>query len=364
MNLEKYLFWVWLNEIRGIGPITASRLLAVFSTPENIYIADKSQLLEVNGIGVKTVEAIFSCKDLDNAKRILDKCYKLHINICIYNEQKFPQGISKIKDCPILLYYRGKLSNENGIAIGGSRRCTEYGKRVTVEVATFLAKNGITVISGMAKGIDSYAHTACLKNLGYTMAYLASGVDICYPKEHRELYEAIIINGAVISEYKPGVKPNKRYFPRRNRLIAACCNKLLVAEVGEKSGALITAQYAKKFGKKIYAVPNNIYSIESNRCNKLISEGAKIYLNPQQLVMESIESEIEVKHEFQIDEVEKKENPTEIIILKILKDKKLTLDELEYRAKLNKSEIINILFKLEIEEKVKCVRGRYSRIYF
>jgi DNA processing protein len=155
---------------------------------------------------------------------------------------------------------------------------------VAAEAAAFLAQQGITVASGLAKGIDSYAHTACLKEGGYTLAFVANGPDICYPPEHRSLMEEILVSGAVLSPYPPGTRPRQEYFPLRNRILSAWIDQILVVEAGERSGALITAGYALEQKQRVFAVPNSIYSPESFGTNRLLQNGAEVYLEPKQLL--------------------------------------------------------------------------------
>ena len=155
---------------------------------------------------------------------------------------------------------------------------------MAAEAATFLADQGITVVSGLAKGIDSYAHTACLKKGGYTLAFIANGPDICCPAEHRLLMDQIIEHGAILSPYLPSTRPRQEYFPLRNRLLSAWVDQLLVVEAGERSGALITAGYALEQHQRVLAVPNSIYSPESYGTNRLLQTGAELYLEPKQLV--------------------------------------------------------------------------------
>lgn len=262
MDYDKYLYWIWLNEIEGIGPITARRLLSRFGSPENIYCSHKDDLLTIKRIGDKVADNIINSKSLEKVKIILEKCYKLDINIDVYNESNLPKHISKINDCPILFYYKGRIQNNNG---------------------------------------------------------------------------------AVVSEYPPGERPNKKNFPKRNRLIAACCSKLLVVEASEKSGALITAEYAKKYGKEVYTVPNSTYSRESLGCNKLIMNGAKVYFNPKHLLLEQNNSRNNNKYATQSHKIENEKNSMSKNVLSLLKNTKLNVDE------------------LEIEGKVKCIRGRYIR---
>lgn len=355
---DKYLYWIWLNGIKGVGPVLAKKLIEKFISPENIYNAGKKEIQALAGVGDKLSENIIEARNLDNAKKLLYKCEKENINIVSYKEEKFPSIINNYSGMPVLLYYRGNLYNNiSGVAIVGARRCSEYAKQVTVEASSFLAENKIPVISGMAKGIDSYAHTACLKYGGYTVAFLGCGVNICYPKEHIELMEKIIEKGTIISEYPPGVMAKPEYFPRRNRLISACSQKVLVVEAGEKSGALITAEYARKQNKEVFAVPNNIYLKESNGTNKLIYEGVNIYLNPQQLLLNNV-----IDYSINDQEIKNKENTLtshEKDILAIIKNKPCTIDEIIISLKKDKSIILQILFWMELEEKVKCIAGRY-----
>lgn len=357
---KQYLYWIWLNELKGVGPVTAKRLLQKFITPKNIYNATKEELKELCGIGENLSENIIESRNLDHARIILDKCNKENINIVTYKEEKFPLIINNYSGMPILLYYMGKLyDNISGVAIVGSRRCSDYGKQVTVEAATFLAENKIPVISGMAKGIDSYAHTACIKSEGYTIAILGCGLDICYPKEHRELMGKIINHGALISEYKPGTMPSKQNFPKRNRLISACSEKILIVEAGENSGALITAQYAEEQGKQIFAVPNNIYIKEGRGTNKLIAEGTNIYLNPSQLI---INNTVNLTKRGEVEAKDKHLNISyeENLIFNLIKTRSCTLDEIVLLLKLDKSNITEVLFSMELKGLIRCYAGRYS----
>ncbi|WP_300386505.1 DNA-processing protein DprA [Clostridium sp.] len=356
---ENYLYWIWLSELKGIGPVIAKRLIERFNSPENIYIALKEELKTIEGVGDSIANNIIENKNLDKAKEILNICKKKDIKITTYKDKKFPCNINSYPNMPILLYYRGRLyENLSGVAIVGSRRCSDYAKQVTVEAATYLAENKIPVISGMAKGIDSYAHTSCIKAKGYTIAFLGCGVDICYPKEHAELMEKIIETSAVISEYPPGAMPNKHSFPKRNRLISACCEKILIAEASENSGALITAKYAKEQNKEVFAVPNNIYSKESKGTNNLIAEGAKVYLSPKQLFINNSNIK-EFKNILKSRSTKLIYSNEEQKILNILGNKPSTIDEISIIFKKERSMILDILLSMELEGKIKCQAGRY-----
>jgi DNA processing protein len=215
----------------------------------------------------------------------MKNCRRNSISILTFDDKLYPEEVRKLRKSPVVLYYKGTLKNECiGIGITGSRTCTEYGKRVAVEAAEFLASKNITLISGMAKGIDCYAHSACLNKGGYTIAVIGNGIDICYPKENEKLMDKIIERGAVVSQFPPATPPTKFNLPKRNYLLSGWSEKILIAEAGEKCGSMQTAVLALEHGREVLAVPNSIYSKGSEGTNSLIESGCKIYLRPHQLV--------------------------------------------------------------------------------
>ncbi|AFM43116.1 DNA protecting protein DprA [Desulfosporosinus acidiphilus SJ4] len=278
-------YWLWLINLKGIGPVTIRKLVDRLGSPMAVYQASIEELQNIKGLKLGQIETLLSQHSLESAQRIEDYMQRNGINLLTYDDPYFPPYINEFPGLPAILYYRGKLRTlTSSIGIVGSRRCTAYGKEVTADAAAFLGHAGMTVVSGMAKGIDSYAHTACLKAGGYTLALVANGVDICYPPEHQMLMEEIVESGAVISSYPPGTRPRQEYFPERNKLLAAWVEKLLVVEAADRSGALITAEYAMWFKHRVYAVPNSIYSPESLGTNRLLLHGAEVYLGPDQLL--------------------------------------------------------------------------------
>ena len=235
------IYWIWLSEIKNVGPKIGRKLLNKFNNAENIFKANYDELISIDGIGEKTANLILDTKDgvMKKAEVIMKKCVSKGIKILKINDSLYPKEVKDCADTPIIIYYLGNIRKESmGIGIVGSRRCTDYGKKVSKEIAQFLVQNNIPVISGMAKGIDGYAHTSCLNVGGYTIAVLGCGVDMAYPKEHKILMEKIIETGAVISQFPPGIKPNRLNFPKRNKLIAAFSRKLLVVEAGRNSALL------------------------------------------------------------------------------------------------------------------------------
>lgn len=249
---SELVYWIWLRKVNGIGCHTAHKLLEVFGEPKRIYEADFGELCKVEGIGKEKAKQILESRSLAEAERVLFECGRNGIGILTMNDCRYPEAAKKIIDMPTHLFYKGTLrSNSMGTAIVGARRCSKEGKAQSVKYAMELAEQGIPVISGMAKGIDSYAHTACLRAGGYTVAILGNGLDICYPAEHKILMQRIAEQGLLLSEYEPGIKPNAKHFPARNRIIAAWSNRVIIVEAGKGSGALITGDIARKYGREV-----------------------------------------------------------------------------------------------------------------
>lgn len=246
------IYWIWFTQIKGIGIKTQRILLDYFHTPREIYYASKKELSQVKKLTSGRVDAIMNGKSLDSARRILEQCEKKGIKIMTLEDRIYPDDAKEILDMPILLYYKGHPDeNSIGAAVVGARRCTNEGKERAIQLTFGLVEHGINVVSGMAKGIDSYAHTACLKAGGYTVAVMGCGLDICYPKEHNILMERIEQQGLLLSEYPPGTLPDSYHFPRRNRIIAAWSREIYIPEAGSRSGAWITAKYGKRYGRKV-----------------------------------------------------------------------------------------------------------------
>ena len=207
---------------------------------------------------------------------------KNNIKIITLNDSYYPENLKKIYDKPIKIYARGnlKLLNSKSIAIVGCRKCSNYGKDVALKMSYELAKSNITIISGLAKGIDKYSHIGALEAGGNTIAVLGHGLDMIYPYENYELSERIIQNnGLIITEYAIGTKPNKLTFPARNRIISGLSDGVVVVEAKNRSGALITADFALEQGKEVFAVPGNIYNCNSEGTNELIKQGACLITN-------------------------------------------------------------------------------------
>ena len=277
-ELENKRYWIWLSLIKNLGSKRKLKLLELYKTPEEIYKLTKEELVNINGIGEAIANDIMISKNEEILNYHIKYMKENNIKIININEREYPQALKEIYDPPISLYVKGnieKLNNKN-IGIVGCRECTIYGKKSAEYFAYNLSKQNINIVSGLAKGIDSYAHLGSL-NTGNTIAVLGNGLDIIYPKENLELANEIIKRGGtIISEYPCGTKPDKMKFPARNRIISGISSGIIVIEAKEKSGTLITVDFALEQGRDVFVVPGNINSINSVGTNDLIKQGARL----------------------------------------------------------------------------------------
>lgn len=292
-NLEEKRFWIWLSLIKNLGLKRKLKLLERYIKPEKIYNLTKEELLKIEGIGEETVKNIILSKNEKLLDYHIKYMKKNNIDIIHIYEEKYPQILKEIYDPPISLYIKGNkdILNNKNIGIVGCRDCTDYGKKAAKYFAYNLAKENINIVSGLAKGVDSYAHLGCLstykenQNCGKTIAVVGNGLDMVYPKENIELENEIIKSGgAIISEYPCGTKPNKMNFPARNRIISGISSGVIVVEAKEKSGTLITVDFALEQGRDVFVVPGNINSINSVGTNNLIKQGAKLISYYQEIL--------------------------------------------------------------------------------
>lgn len=279
-------YWIWLSRIEGLNPKFLNDLLEKYKSPKIIWEKTKEELIEdgIKEIYVKEITNEFYRQGLN---RYLNYMKQNNIELITIEDKEYPDKLKLIYDPPIVLYIKGnkKILNEKSVAIVGCRLCTKYGENIAKKLAYNLSLNNINVISGLARGIDSCAHKGSLKGEGKTIAVVGCGLDRVYPEENKELFNKIINNnGAIISEYVIGTKPLAKNFPKRNRIISGLSNGVIVVEAREKSGTLITADFALEQGKEVYAVPGNITNCNSYGTNELIKQGAKSVTNIQDIL--------------------------------------------------------------------------------
>jgi len=284
--MNNLLLWIWLSLSCSPDTPTFSKLIAALGTPEEIYSADEKKIRSIIGSRVSDYSKVIN-KDLTNARSVYDFCTSRGVGILTYSDEKFPQSLRAIETPPVLLYYRGHVPDFNSgfrCAIVGTRRLSDYGRKNAFTLGYDMASAGATVVSGMAIGIDGVATAGALAAGGVTIAVMGSGIDVCYPMEHKRLAREIVKRGCVFTEYPPGTKPEKPNFPKRNRLISGLAAATVVVEGSERSGALITARYAKKQGRTVYAFPGNVGNVGSQVTNLLIKNGANLCTSADDIV--------------------------------------------------------------------------------
>lgn len=278
MNDSYYL--MWLLSIEGLGNRKAKVLIDSFGSAENIWNASGADLKGIPWLTHKIISDITSFQKHSSLEKIIKKTEDNDIRFISIFHDDYPKLLKEINDAPLGLYIKGEMPGDNfiNISVIGSRRCSEYGLTAAFKLSRDLAEKGITIVSGMAKGIDSMAHKGALEAKGKTIAVFGSGLDICYPAENFVLMNDIIENGCVISEYPPGMRPLPMNFPARNRIISGLSRGVLVVEAAEKSGTGITVEQALEQGRDIFAVPGSIFSKLSIGANRLIKDGACLVL--------------------------------------------------------------------------------------
>ena len=286
--MDKRIYWIWLSRIRSIGIKKFNILIEKYKSIENIWNLKQEDLIKIKGIGEKTISDLLNERYKIGLDKYLEYMIKNKIELIEISSDKYPTKLKEIYDPPIALYAKGNievLNSTNPIAMVGGRNCSYYGKKVALELSEFLSNKEINIISGLARGIDTYSHMGCLKGKGKTIAVLGSGLNEIYPSENTILAREIVHNGGIIlSEYALGVKPNRLNFPARNRIISGLSNKIVIIEARKNSGSIITADYALDQGKEIYVVPGNINSKMSEGSNELIKEGANILTSYEELI--------------------------------------------------------------------------------
>jgi len=277
---ENMKYWLALRYVEGLGNIGVRNLLQSFGAPERIFRAPLNMLAAVPGIGAKTARNINDFNLWERVAAELDRAAELPATIMTCQDPRFPRRLLFIYDFPFLLYVQGELRPDDiNIAMVGSRMASAYGKFTTERLSRELSLHGVTVVSGMARGIDTAAHRGALSVKGRTIAVLGSGIDVIYPPENEGLARKIAQSGAVVSEFPLGTPPNATNFPARNRIISGMSLGVVVVEATEKSGSLITARIALEQGREVFAVPGGIDAAGSRGTNRLIKEGAKLVEN-------------------------------------------------------------------------------------
>lgn len=284
MTNEEY--WYWLFNINGMWNGKMRKLLNTVGSPKDIFCASEELLTKVSGLKKEDISNIILSRTKLDCINELNSLKDKNIKFIYWNHKDYPEKLVNLYEPPYALMIKGNLPESNipSVAIIGTRTCTNYGYEIAKSISSQLAANGVQIISGLAKGIDASAHKGAIDINGSTFAVLGCGIDICYPRENIDIFTECTTKGGIISEYPLGIKPSPWQFPRRNRIISALADIIIVVEAREKSGSLITVEHALEQGKDVYAVPGRINDPLSVGCNRLIKAGADVFISCDEIM--------------------------------------------------------------------------------
>lgn len=346
--MSEYIIWYILLNISNKNKI---KLLREFGCEEKVNL-NRDKIIREGLVGNKANKKLDSI-DIEINKRFIDYINKEGIGYITISDKEYPEDIKEIEDPPYVLFYKGDLSllKRKKLAIVGARNCTTYGREVAKLIASELSKNEITIVSGVASGIDSVAHKITIQEEGKTIGVLGCGIDIIYPKINAQLYKEICSAGLLISEFLPGTKPFAYNFPRRNRIISALAEGIIVVEASIKSGSLITATYGLEQGKDIMVVPGSVLNKSSSGCNKLIRDGAHVFTEIDDLYTL-----------FNINKKISKSNPKSYLeesLIGIISDEPKHLDDIVDSVKVDRKVLFGLLFEMQKRNEIICLPGNY-----
>lgn len=350
-------YWIAFNCTPGIGPTRLKRLLDYFDDVEAAWRAPLAQL-EQAGLDRRSRDSLLATRDKLDLSALLAKLEQAKVQVLTWADDDYPERLRNIAQSPPMIYLRGRLAPDDdwAVAVVGTRKPSHYGREVAQRISETLAAAGVTVVSGLARGIDALAHKGALAVGGRTLAVLGSGVDRIYPAEHRQLAQQIMQAGALISDYPLGTRPEASNFPGRNRLISALGRATVIVEAGAKSGALITAEFAVEQGREVYAVPGSILNKNSVGTNRLIRDGARPLLSAEELLEELNLSQVVAQAGARAILVS---DPTERLLLDALSNDPLHVDDLGAQTGLPIAQVSSLLAMLELKGMVREIGGMH-----
>jgi len=353
--------WLRLHLTRGLGRVGLNRLMTAFGSPEAILAAPRDWTRRT-GIRPGVAEALpaADAQLLRRAEELLERDGVRLISF--WDEADYPPLLRHLPDPPALLYRRGRLTEQPALAVVGARRASQAGRRLTGEICAELASRGITIVSGLARGIDTAAHEGALRGSGQTVAVLGCGIDQIYPPENRHLFREIAEAGALLSEYPPGTAPLAGHFPARNRIISGLAQGVLIVEAAEGSGSLITADFALEQGREVFAVPGPVYAETSGGVNRLLKEGAHLVTGPTDILDVLWPGTPSRGQRQKEDSLLEKLSGTALTVYRNLGREPLHIDELARKTGLTPMDLSAILLHLELQGGVEQLPGmRYLR---
>ncbi|MBC8284292.1 MAG: DNA-protecting protein DprA [Nitrospinae bacterium] len=360
MDRETLKYWLALNMVVGVGRTLFHRLVLGLGSPREVFSASRSELLRIQGIGEKVVGEI-KCFDVDSdAERELRLAEKEGVRVLTLESSEYPPLLKAIYDPPPILYVQGKALNTISLplAVVGTRTPSEYGKLIAERLCLKLASAGFSIVSGLARGIDTLAHKAALTAGTDTIAVFGCGLGHTYPPENIKLRQQIIEQGAVLSEFPIFMRPDRNNFPARNRILSGLSLGTVVVEAAEKSGALITADFALEQGREVFAVPGNITSLKSRGTNSLIKAGAKLVDSPEAILEELLPAFGESLKAEKETVDPKLDNDQEKRIFSLLSLESRHIDNLIENSNLSPAQVSATLLQLELRGLVRQLSGK------
>ena len=356
--MEEAGYWLAFSYVKGLGAVRFRKLLSFFGDLSRAWQAGSAEL-QAAGLSEKNVADLSAKRNTLDPLALPDQLRTKGISFFTWLDDAYPRYLKEIAQPPPVLYCKGSITAEDDLAVAivGTRNVTAYGKQITQDTAEYLARNGVTVVSGLARGVDGLAHHSAIEAGGRTIAVLGSGVDIIYPPEHRKLAERIQEHGAIVSDYAPGTKPDGINFPPRNRIISGLSRGTIVIEAGEKSGALITAKFAVEQDREVFAVPGSVLSPMSRGTNDLIGEGAIPMTNPKS-VLEALRVE---EGSRVVKSKEPEMNDIERTVLRVLGQDSLHIDDICVRMDLSVERLTVALTMMELKGLVVREQGMVYR---
>jgi DNA processing protein len=360
---DESLAWLALNVISGIGISVFRKLVDAFGHPEGVFQARMSELVKVEGVRNDIARRIMKREFVLDPEEELKKIKKCNARIITYKDASYPDFLKEIPSAPVLLYVKGKDISLNRvcIAIVGSRNPTYYGIKSAEKIAFGLARRGIGVVSGLARGIDSAAHRGCLLGKGYTIAVMGTGIDKIYPATNKRLSEQIMEGGCLVSEFTMGSPPEPKNFPIRNRIISGLSRGIVVVEATKRSGSLITASFAIDQGREVFAVPGSIDSFKSMGTHLLIKQGAKLIENADDIIdeFEFGRNHIRDKGVFtDAPDIPPDMSASETKVYEIIGNYPMHIDQIVRAGGMDAGEISSILMQMELKGIVKQLPGK------
>ena len=360
MSEQKY--WLAFNYVSGIGPAKIQALLGYFGSLEKAWKATDSQLRDI-GLDSRAIQSLNEARLTFDLDQYAQRVESSGVGVVTWDDADYPDLLREIPAAPPLIFLRGQLEpiDRWAVAVVGTRRLSAYGRQVTRDLVSGLVVNGITIVSGLARGIDAIAHRTALEEGGRTIAVMASGIDKVYPPEHRDLARDIVAgHGALVTDYPFGAEPESNHFPARNRLISGLSLGVVVIEAGEKSGALITARFALEQNREVFAVPGNIHSPVSIGTNRLIQQGGKLVMRVEDILEEL---NLKMVSEQAVAKVMLPETAEEAALISQLSSQPVHVDELGRLTGMPVSLVSSTLTMMELKGMVQQVGGmNYVRL--